>query len=121
MSAIGGQSGHSKRPNLSAFANSGNHADIQPFPLYDAERTTLMRTGQNLMWLLFPLLRFVKGIAYNDATRGERSARNFGSMRALLLVVGLLALATTLDASLYGGHYTQAFSQMVSDMAVHFR
>jgi hypothetical protein len=42
-------------------------------------------------------------------------------MRALLLAVGLLALATTLDTSLYGGYYTQAFSQMVSDMAAHFR
>ena len=29
-------------------------------------------------------------------------------MRALLLAVGLLVLATSLDTSLYGGRYTQA-------------
>ena len=48
-------------------------------------------------------------------------ARNFGSMRALLLAVGLLALATSLDTSLYGGRYTQAVSQMISDIGAHFR
>ena len=42
-------------------------------------------------------------------------------MRALLLAVGLLVLATMLDSSLYGGRYTQTFSQMVSDIAAHFR
>ncbi len=42
-------------------------------------------------------------------------------MRALLLAVGLLALATSLDASLYRGRYTQAMSQMISDIATNFR
>jgi len=52
---------------------------------------------------------------------GEQSTRMAGSMRALLLAVGLLVLATTLDISLYAGRYTQAFGQMVSDLAAHFR
>ena len=42
-------------------------------------------------------------------------------MRAVLLAIGLLVLATTLDNSLYDGRYTQAFSQMVSDIAAYFR
>ena len=42
-------------------------------------------------------------------------------MRALLWAVALFAIATTMDTSLNGGIYTQAFSRMVSDMAVTFR
>ena len=42
-------------------------------------------------------------------------------MRALLWAVALFAMVTTLDTSLNGGIYTQAFSRMVSDMALNFR
>jgi hypothetical protein len=37
-------------------------------------------------------------------------------MRALLWSVAFLALATSLDSSLYGGFYTQSFSRMVSEI-----
>jgi len=42
-------------------------------------------------------------------------------MRALLWTVALFALATSLDSSLYGGFYTQAFSRMISDIALYVR
>jgi hypothetical protein len=42
-------------------------------------------------------------------------------MRALLWTVALFALATSLDSSLYGGFYTQAFSRMISEIAVYAR
>ena len=37
-------------------------------------------------------------------------------MRMLVWIVGLLALAASLDASLYGGAYTRAFVTMINDM-----
>jgi hypothetical protein len=37
-------------------------------------------------------------------------------MRMLIWIVGLLALATSLDSSLYGGAYTRAFVAMIQDM-----
>lgn len=42
------------------------------------------------------------------------------SMRALLVTVGLVALAAWLDHSFNGGFYTQAISRMISDIAIHF-
>ena len=37
-------------------------------------------------------------------------------MRMLIWIVGLLALATSLDSSLYGGAYTRAFVTTIQDM-----
>jgi hypothetical protein len=37
-------------------------------------------------------------------------------MRILIWIVGLLALAASLDSSLYGGAYTRAFVAMIQDM-----
>jgi hypothetical protein len=42
-------------------------------------------------------------------------------MRKLLWTVALIALATSLDSSLYGGFYTQSVSRMLSDIAAHVR
>lgn len=42
-------------------------------------------------------------------------------MRGILIAIALVVLALVLDANLYGGHYTQAVSRMISDMEVHFR
>jgi len=36
-------------------------------------------------------------------------------MRMLIWIVGLLVLGTSLDSSLYGGAYTQAFVSMIQD------
>jgi hypothetical protein len=47
--------------------------------------------------------------------------RNPLSMRTLLWTVALVALATSLDSSLYGGFYTQGLSRMISDIAVYVR
>jgi len=41
-------------------------------------------------------------------------------MRKIVLLVGVLALASSLDSSLYGGFYTRAIAQMFSDMATGF-
>ncbi|HXX08848.1 MAG TPA: hypothetical protein VEJ43_12370 [Pseudolabrys sp.] len=41
-------------------------------------------------------------------------------MRKIVLLVGVLALASSLDSSLYGGFYTRGIAQMFSDMAVGF-
>ena len=41
-------------------------------------------------------------------------------MRALFWTAGLIALAMWLDTSLNGGFYTQAVSQMISDITMHF-
>jgi hypothetical protein len=41
-------------------------------------------------------------------------------MRMMIWIVGLLALATSLDSSLYGGLYTRGFVRMLSDMAIGF-
>ena len=41
-------------------------------------------------------------------------------MRMMIWMVGLLALATSLDSSLYGGLYTRATVQMFSEMAAGF-
>ncbi|HEY7228878.1 MAG TPA: hypothetical protein VH558_00765 [Pseudolabrys sp.] len=41
-------------------------------------------------------------------------------MRVMIWIVGLLALATSLDSSLYGGFYTRGTMRMLSDMAVGF-
>jgi hypothetical protein len=39
-------------------------------------------------------------------------------MRTLIWIVGLTALATSLDSSLYNGLYTRAFVNMIHDMAL---
>jgi hypothetical protein len=39
-------------------------------------------------------------------------------MRALIWIVGLTALATSLDSSLYGGFYSRAVANMFYDMAL---
>jgi hypothetical protein len=41
-------------------------------------------------------------------------------MRMMIWVVGLMAIATSLDTSLYGGLYTRGAVQMFSDMAAGF-
>jgi len=41
-------------------------------------------------------------------------------MRKMIWIVGLLALATSLDSSLYGGRYTRGTMQMFSSMATGF-
>jgi hypothetical protein len=41
------------------------------------------------------------------------------AIKALLCIVVLVALATWLDSSLYGGFYTQAFNRMLSDIITH--
>ena len=41
-------------------------------------------------------------------------------MRAVIWIVGLLALATSLDASLYNGFYSRGILRMLSDMANGF-
>jgi len=38
----------------------------------------------------------------------------------MVLIVGLLALASSLDTSLYGGFYTRGIAQMFSHMATGF-
>jgi len=40
-------------------------------------------------------------------------------MRGLLWTVAVLALATSLDASLYGGFYTQSFSRMLAAIVLY--
>jgi hypothetical protein len=40
-------------------------------------------------------------------------------MRALLWIVALVALATSLDTSLYGGLYTKTVSRMISEIAFY--
>jgi hypothetical protein len=42
-------------------------------------------------------------------------------MRGIFIAIALVVLALVLDANLYGGHYTEAFSQMISDIEAHFR
>jgi hypothetical protein len=42
-------------------------------------------------------------------------------MRTLLWTITLFAVATSLDSSLYGGFYTQAFSRMISEIAEYVR
>jgi hypothetical protein len=39
----------------------------------------------------------------------------------MIWIVGVLALVSSLDSSLYGGLYTRGFFRMVSDMAAGFR
>jgi hypothetical protein len=46
--------------------------------------------------------------------------RDHDRMRVMIWIVGLLALATSLDSSLYGGFYTRGTMRMLSDMAVGF-
>ena len=41
-------------------------------------------------------------------------------MRMMIWIVGILALVSSLDSSLYGGFYTRGFVRMVSDMAAGF-
>ena len=41
-------------------------------------------------------------------------------MRMMIWIVGLLALATSLDSSLYNGLYSRAFARMLGDIAVGF-
>ena len=38
----------------------------------------------------------------------------------VFIAIALVVLALVLDADLYGGHYTQAFSRMISDIEAHF-
>jgi hypothetical protein len=40
-------------------------------------------------------------------------------MRALLWTVALVALATSLDNSLYGGFYTQSLNRMIAEIAIY--
>jgi hypothetical protein len=40
-------------------------------------------------------------------------------MRKLIWIVGLLALASSLDSSLYGGLYTRTFVRMVTEIALN--
>jgi len=40
-------------------------------------------------------------------------------MRALLWIVAITALATSLDTSLYGGYYSQSISHMISDIVFY--
>lgn len=42
------------------------------------------------------------------------------TMRMMIWIVGLLALVTSLDSSLYGGHFTRGTMRMFSDMASGF-
>lgn len=46
--------------------------------------------------------------------------RDHCAMRKIVLLVGVLALASSLDSSLYGGFYTRGIAQMFSDMAAGF-
>jgi len=46
--------------------------------------------------------------------------RDHCAMRKIVLLVGVLALASSLDSSLYGGFYTRGIVQMFSDMAAGF-
>jgi hypothetical protein len=41
-------------------------------------------------------------------------------MRMAIWIVGILALATSLDSSLYNGFYTKGITRMLQDMAVGF-
>jgi hypothetical protein len=41
-------------------------------------------------------------------------------MRIVIWIVGVAALVTSLDSSLYGGFYGRAIARMLSDMAVGF-
>ena len=41
-------------------------------------------------------------------------------MRMMIWIVGILALVSSLDSSLYGGTYTRGFVQMLSEMAAGF-
>ena len=63
----------------------------------------------------------VQGAVRLYDTAAGRTRGSLGSMRALIITVALLALAAWLDNSLNGGFYTQALSQMLSDIAAHFR
>ena len=57
---------------------------------------------------------------YFDICKTLGILRDHGRMRAMIWIVGLLALATSLDSSLYGGFYTRGTMRMFSDMAVGF-
>jgi len=46
--------------------------------------------------------------------------RDHFPMRMMIWIVGILALVSSLDSSLYGGFYTRGFVRMVSDMAAGF-
>ena len=39
-------------------------------------------------------------------------------MTTAIRIVGVLALATSLDSAVYGGYYTKGFFQMLSDIAL---
>jgi hypothetical protein len=41
-------------------------------------------------------------------------------MRMMIWIVGLMALATSLDSSLCNGFYSRTVARMLSDMAVGF-
>ena len=41
-------------------------------------------------------------------------------MRAIFIAIALVVLALVLDANLYGGRYTQAFSRMIFDIEANF-
>ena len=41
------------------------------------------------------------------------------AIKTLLYILALVALATWLDTSFYGGFYTQAFTRMLSDIITH--
>ena len=47
--------------------------------------------------------------------------RGPNSMRKLLWTVAMVALATSLDSSIYGGFYTQSVSRMLSHIAMYVR
>ena len=42
-------------------------------------------------------------------------------MRGIFIAIALVVLALVLDANLYSGHYSQAFSRMISDIELYFR
>jgi hypothetical protein len=54
----------------------------------------------------------------SNANRALGILRNHISMRGMLWIVAFIALATTLDASLNGGFYTQSLHRMLAEIAL---
>jgi hypothetical protein len=91
------------------------HADRRWPPLQGADRGRKPASG------LVAILS-----AFEATYAGRLSAilewpRHDVDMRGIVLFVAAISLATSLDASLYNGRYTQAAAQITSHIATHFR
>jgi hypothetical protein len=59
-----------------------------------------------------------RGSGQHQRTRSPAGRGGFHA--AIFLAITLVVLALVLDNTLYNGRYTQAFSQMITDIENHF-